>query len=458
MRRSLLVAAALVLVAPLAPRTVRAQAVVTDEERQAARNLYFEGVKLQDEGKFTDALDRFTRAQRIFSAPTHVLHMAECQAAIGKLVESAESYRALIKADLGKSPPPAFVQAQQQAVAELPAVEARIPTLKVDVLPANVQNAQMTVNGQPINAALIGVARPVNPGNHLVAVSAPGYAKAEQQVAVAEKEKRVISLTLQPGGVVYGAPTIPIYTVPAQGNPQGAQGNPQQQPDRPPEYKPDDTPKPSSAGLILGVEAGASVPAGELAKRNLVQPIKLSDRASPGFGFGLDGAFRVATKMLIGATWQFAGFGQSDAVRNDFGTGDNVTTSQFANYLGARVGFVSNPDATGFYGTLGVGYRWFTQKTTVTGGANIERSDTYGGVDFELAMGVWIRAAQWLRLVPKVSASVGSFSENNCTGTSCSTALQSYLGPGAIQSDNRGTHVFVFVGIGGYYNLDFGKK
>jgi hypothetical protein len=211
MRRLVVFALALLLGSTLNLRAAFAQAPVTDEERQAARNLYFEGVELQNNGKYADALDRFTRAQRIFSAPTHVLHMAECQRALGKLVESAESYRAIIRADLGRNAPPAFVQAQQQAAAELPAVEAVIPTLRVDVTPQNVQNPYLTINGQAVNSALIGVARPINPGTHAVAVNAAGYQKAEQTVTIAEKEKKAITLELKPGVVVYGAPVgIPV--------------------------------------------------------------------------------------------------------------------------------------------------------------------------------------------------------------------------------------------------------
>jgi hypothetical protein len=461
MRRSVVFGLGVVLGLACGPRAARAQTVVTDEERQAARNLYFEGVRLQEEGKYADALDRFSRAQRIFSAPTHVLRMAECQRALGKLVESAESYRAIIRADLGRNAPPAFVQAQQQAAAELPAVEAIIPTLKVDVLPQNVQNPYLTINGQPVNAALIGVARPINPGTHTVAATAPGYAKAEQTVTIAEKDKKAITLELKPGGVVYGTPpVIPVYTVPA--NPPPQTGVPVQQPDRPPEYRPDERkPKAASSGLLVGIRLGADLPAGDLATPSGVgsSALKISERASTGFGFGIEGGFRVATKLVLGADWQFAGYGQSADYRRSFSSNQTVTSSQYSNYLGGIVGFVSNPDGTAFYGSLGVGYRWFTQKTEVltAGTRTTERADTLGGVEFGVTMGVWFKAAPWLRLVPKASAHVGSFSENNCTGTGCGVQA-GFITPGTIASSDRSTHVFIFVGLAGYFNMDFGQK
>ena len=38
-----------------------------------------------------EALRRFEAAQSLFDAPTHLLHIAECQALTGKLVEAQEN-------------------------------------------------------------------------------------------------------------------------------------------------------------------------------------------------------------------------------------------------------------------------------------------------------------------------------------------------------------------------------
>src|SRR6516165_4974217 len=83
-------------------------AQVTDAERAAARQLFKEGDDLQRDGKFPEALDKFQRAQQVFAAPTNLLRIAECQAALGRLVESAESYRAVVRSPLPAGSPPAF--------------------------------------------------------------------------------------------------------------------------------------------------------------------------------------------------------------------------------------------------------------------------------------------------------------------------------------------------------------
>ena len=68
-----------------------ALAQVSDAERAGARELFKEGDDLQRAGHFAEALDKFQRAQQVFAAPTNLLRMAECDAALGRLVESAGS-------------------------------------------------------------------------------------------------------------------------------------------------------------------------------------------------------------------------------------------------------------------------------------------------------------------------------------------------------------------------------
>src|SRR5579859_6968345 len=94
-------------------------AQVNDAERAAARDLFKQGDELQRAGHFAEALDKFQRAQQVFIAPTNELRIAECDAALGRLVESAEAYREVLRFPLPTGAPPAFQAAVDQAKAEL---------------------------------------------------------------------------------------------------------------------------------------------------------------------------------------------------------------------------------------------------------------------------------------------------------------------------------------------------
>ncbi len=254
-----------VLAALAFPGVARAQ-TASDADRAAARQLFVDGVKLQEAGNFADALDRFERAQAVFSAPTHLLHIAECDAALGKLVESAETYRTLVRTPLPAGAPNAFVQAQQQASAELTQVEPRIPSIRLFVKPPNLQGLNIQIDGQAMSAALVGVQRPTDPGTHVVSVSAPGYMRSEQKVILREKENKDVTANLPTaGGIMYAPPpaTAPVQT----SHPPPTLPRSQSPPPPPPMYgaPPEDTAhKPANGGFMLGVTAGGQVPAGNL--------------------------------------------------------------------------------------------------------------------------------------------------------------------------------------------------
>ena len=166
---------ALVLL-PFAARVVSAQPS-EGERKSQARILYQEGVKLQEAGSYAEALTKFEAAQKQYNAPTHLLHMAECQAMLGKLIDATENYRVLSRMNLPADAPQAFVAAQQQGAAELPAVEARIPQLKLEIKDppiASLKNLQITLNGKPVPVELVGVSRPIDPGKYKVNAFADG--------------------------------------------------------------------------------------------------------------------------------------------------------------------------------------------------------------------------------------------------------------------------------------------
>src|SRR4051812_27362394 len=187
------------------------------EKKAAARAAYQEGVKLQDDGKFADALARFESAEKLFDAPTHLLHIAECQALTGRLVEASETYETLTHKTLPPGAPDAFTQAQQQGQAELPALRARIPSLRVTVKPGpqQVQNLQVNVNGVNMPNELLGIARPLNPGTYRFSAQAVGWSTASPiDVPLGEKEQKSVELTLQQ--VAGGGPAVVVVPGPGQ--------------------------------------------------------------------------------------------------------------------------------------------------------------------------------------------------------------------------------------------------
>jgi hypothetical protein len=172
---------------------------MSESERKAtARAAYLEGVKLQESGRCPEAIARFEAAQKFYAAPTHLLHLAQCQAATGKLVEASETYELLVRTPLTKGSPEAFQHAQETGKKELAALRPRVPTLRVQVEPAPSTLSGLIVkwNESTIPPEVLGIARPVNPGHYRVTVQAAGYKELSAEIEVGEGKAESLTMKL----------------------------------------------------------------------------------------------------------------------------------------------------------------------------------------------------------------------------------------------------------------------
>jgi hypothetical protein len=407
----------LLIILSFLPRPALAQ-VVNEADRQAARELFQQGFQLQQSGKYAEALDKFERAQAVFSAPTNLLHIAECQAQIGQLVESSETYRGLVHLTLPKDAPQAFVAAQTQGAAELQQIEPRIPRVRIEVAPANLPGLSVTIDDQPMNVALVGVDRPIDPGAHKVAAFAPGYVRQEKAVLVQEKDPpKPVAFSLQPGaGVMYAYPGAAIPT----GDPYAGLN---EKPWTPPPHTW------TSTGFFFGARLGAALPSGAV-----------NDAAKGGAGVGLEGYFRFAHKGFIGV------LGEHDF----YSAGSVAGTRGSSNFGGGAIGFTTNAEGVGFMMDFFGGYRSYSLSGSIQPNSGDVPAGTYGSGEGGLGMGVWIAAGKSLRIVPRFEASFGSFPAENGTVLAIS--------PATPETTKENPYAVLFFGVSGDYNIDIEPK
>lgn len=168
------------------------------ERKASARAAFAEGVQLQEHNDCAHALARFESAERLYSAPTHLLHIAQCQVLTGKLVEAHESYATLGHLALPPHPPEAFREAQDTGRAELAKLKPRIPTLRLDTVPpaASLTGLVIQINGTQVPADLVGLTRPLNPGRYHVTVTAAPGRSGVGDVELKEGETRGLEVRL----------------------------------------------------------------------------------------------------------------------------------------------------------------------------------------------------------------------------------------------------------------------
>jgi hypothetical protein len=203
------------------------------EDRETARSLLIEGRAKMQAKDFPGALRSLKAAHLIMKVPTTGLDYASALEANGMLVEART-----VALDVKLMPekpgePEAFKNARVQAAEIATKLEARIPSVVVTVkgLAAGVQPTVM-IDDAKLLAAAVGLPRKVNPGAHVIKVTAQGYLTVEKKVEL--KEGASNSLPVEAAMAV--DPNAPKDAPPPQ--PQQQQQQQQQEPQPPPGPQP----------------------------------------------------------------------------------------------------------------------------------------------------------------------------------------------------------------------------
>lgn len=163
----------------------------------AARALSQEGTKLANANKCAEAIDKLSRAEKLFHAPTTLSRLGECQVKVGRVVEGTENLNRVVRETLAPNAPKAFVKAQERAKELLPAARAKIAKLTVTVNAPKGAEIAVRVDGEPMNSANLGTERPVDPGEHTIEASAPGHTSAKAKAQLKEGGAESVTLTIE---------------------------------------------------------------------------------------------------------------------------------------------------------------------------------------------------------------------------------------------------------------------
>lgn len=189
------VCSALILLG-LAPRALAGDET-SSTDVNAARELGKEGMKLADQGKCEQAIDKLARAEKLFHAPTILTRLGECQVKTGKLVAGTESLQRVVHEPLPDKAPPQFIKARDKAQKILNDVQSKIAKLKINVnAPAKTEVA-IKIDGEVVSSALIGADRPTDPGEHFIEATAPGFLKSSETVVLKEGGSGEVTLNMK---------------------------------------------------------------------------------------------------------------------------------------------------------------------------------------------------------------------------------------------------------------------
>lgn len=174
-----------------------AWAAPADADRAAARQLGYQGVEAYQAGDYATAQDKLQRAFDVVKVPTLGLWLARTLTKNGRWVEAAEVYREVSRLEVTEGKLEAQQEAQRAAASELDELVAKIPAIVIMIEGAQANQVVVEIDGVQVPAAVLGEARPMDPGRHRV-VGKSGSQVYEQVVELGPSEQRKLRLAFKP--------------------------------------------------------------------------------------------------------------------------------------------------------------------------------------------------------------------------------------------------------------------
>jgi serine/threonine-protein kinase len=171
-------------------------------DKAAAEGLFDQGRAAMQRGDFAQACGLLERSQRIDPAVGTLLYLAECYEKAGRTASAWATFReAADAAEAARES--ARARTGRDRAARLEPHLARL-TIQLSAENEQIQGLSVERGGQSVNTATWNVPVPVDPGDHVITASAPGY------------EAFSTTVTVQAG-----AANVSISVPPLKKNPEG---------------------------------------------------------------------------------------------------------------------------------------------------------------------------------------------------------------------------------------------
>lgn len=168
------------------------------EELKAARELFQDAYRDEQEKRFAPALEKFQRVATVKESASVRYRIASVLASLGRLREARDAFRALAasKASL----PPNEQEVADSSAERAQALDRRIPHIIVQLQEGSPPDARVTIDGAAIPASTTKRPFEVDPGEHVVQGSSKAADASESKVVLQEGGEVTVSVVLAARG------------------------------------------------------------------------------------------------------------------------------------------------------------------------------------------------------------------------------------------------------------------
>lgn len=158
----------------------------------AGEALFQEGRRLMKAGDFASACAKLDESLRLDPALGTLVNLAACEEQLGRTATAWEHWRAAAD-QLASSD-----RRRATAVSRAAALEKTLARLTVSLASDTAADVEVRRDGVRLRAASLGLPLPVDPGRHVVVVSAAGHEPREYELTVRPRENRSLAVDVGP--------------------------------------------------------------------------------------------------------------------------------------------------------------------------------------------------------------------------------------------------------------------
>jgi hypothetical protein len=173
----------------------------------AAEALFREGRSEVSAGRYETACPKFAESLRLDPALGTLVNLAECEEHTGALASSWEHWRQAL--DQLPAADDRVAIAQQHVAA----LEPRLPRLALELAPGVPSDTRVQRDAVELGGASLGVAIPVDPGDHVLTIVAANHEPGKKTVHIGEGQ--TLKVVVEPGALMAAPSPVVGASAPA---------------------------------------------------------------------------------------------------------------------------------------------------------------------------------------------------------------------------------------------------
>jgi hypothetical protein len=185
------------------------------QDEAAAATQFERGLAEMKAGRYDSGCPALQESYRLDARPGTLFTLAECEAKWGLVASAVAHYDDYLSRFQKMPPDQRRGQRGREKIAEAQARALRgdVPTLELDVPQGAPNSLKVTRDGVSLGRASLGVALPLDPGEHVIVVTLESGATHEQKVTVSRGDHKALTLEIPTAAPVT---TQPVQTTQPQ--------------------------------------------------------------------------------------------------------------------------------------------------------------------------------------------------------------------------------------------------